>query len=95
MVKLIAAIVIMSMLGAAAWFIFEAGVDSCKAKKLESLGKELKADEKKVEYIIQYKDKIKVVYRDKVKLITEAKDPTGCADVKLVDMGFRLLPRSD
>ena len=90
MIKLIAAIVIMSMLGAAAWFIFEAGVDHEKAKNAKIIADVGKKDDLAVKTVIKYREKIRVIYRDKIKIIKSAKDSTGCADTKLTDMGFSL-----
>ena len=47
-------------------------------------------DKKSVKEIIKWREKEKVIYRDKIKKIYIAKDATGCADVKLIDMGFGL-----
>lgn len=56
-----------------------------------ALIEEARSEERaKVEKVIEYRDKIKVVYRDRIKQIQAAQDPTGCADTKLTDMGFEL-----
>ena len=90
MIKLVAAIVVMSMLGAAAWFIFEAGVGHERAKQAEIIADAGRKDDLAVKTVIEYKEKIRVIYRDKIKFIKSAKDSTGCADTKLIDMGFSL-----
>ena len=89
-IYLASGLVITALLGAGLYFTFQAGVDSERAEQAANRDKEAKKDEKKVETIIKYKEKIKVVYRDKIKRIKVAQDSTGCADVKLIDMGFGL-----
>lgn len=49
-----------------------------------------KKDEGKVKVVIEYRTKVKKVYVDKVKKIYVAKDPTGCRNTKLIDMGIGL-----
>lgn len=78
------------LLIAIGWFSYNAGQDSIRAEIARTEQKAKVADAGKVEQVIKYKEKIKVVYRDKVIKIKQAKDITGCADVKLTDMGFRL-----
>jgi len=72
------------------FFSFQAGKNWNIAKTVKIELKEVKKDEKKVNQVIEYRDKIKVVYRDKIIKIKQAKDSTGCADTKLTDMGFGL-----
>ena len=69
---------------------FEQGYNTHKAEMADKKDDADKADKKAVKELIVYKDKEKVVYRDKIKYIKLAKDPTGCADTKLTDMGFGL-----
>jgi len=90
MVKIIAVVVIMSMLGAAAYFIFEAGVDSERAEQAKNREIAREKDVKKVKKVTEFKQKQKVIYREKIKYIKQVVDPTGCADIPLVDMGFGL-----
>ena len=91
-VYLASGLVILALLAGGAWFSYRSGVNHERAEQAANRDKEAKKDEKKVEKVIQYKEKIKVVYRDKIKRIKVAQDPTGCADVKLTDMGFGLHP---
>ena len=94
-IYLAAAIAIMGLLGAGVWFTYNAGISHERAEQAANREKEAKKDEAKVEKVIEYRDKIKVIYRDKIKLIKSAKDTTGCADTKLTDMGFSLHTRPD
>ena len=90
MINLIKLGIIAALLIGTGWFMYEAGRDSIRAETALTEQKEKIKDEIKVEEIIKYKEKIKVVYRDKIKTIKQAKDSTGCADTKLTDMGFKL-----
>ena len=90
MIKAVAAVVILSMLGIAAYFIFQAGVDSERSEQAKNKEIARKKDRKKVETFNEYKAKLKATYEKRIKDIKTAKDPTGCADIPLVDMGFGL-----
>jgi len=85
-------LVILALLAGGAWFSYKSGVNHERAEQAANRDKEAKKDEKKVEIVIKYKEKLKVVYRDKIKIIKTASDSTGCADTKLIDMGFGLHP---
>lgn len=73
-----------------AWFFDSHGYDRCKVSYQDATLKAVAEDKVKVEKVVEYRDKIKVVYRERIKEIEVAKDPTGCADAKLTDMGFGL-----
>jgi uncharacterized membrane protein YvbJ len=88
--KLIGAGISIILLALSYWFVYKAGVNSCKVEQSETRDKAIETDRAKVKTVIEYKDKLKVVYRDKIKYIERVQDKTGCADVKLVDMGFGL-----
>jgi len=90
--KLVVGVIIIAALMGGAWFSYNSGVNHERAEQAANRDKEAKKDEKKVEAVIKYREKIKVVYRDKIKRIKVAQDLTGCADVKLIDMGFGLHP---
>lgn len=88
--KIYAYIIILVMLSGAFYFTYQSGVDSQKVKHSNAIQKAVEEERKKVITVIEYKDKIRLVYRDKIKYITQVKDTTGCADIKLTDMGFGL-----
>lgn len=90
MIKAIAGVIILLLLSVGAYFTFQAGVDSERAEQAANRDKARKKDEKKVESVNKFKAKQKVITREKIKHIKQAVDPTGCADIPLVDMGFRL-----
>lgn len=92
--KIIAIIVLIGMLIGLGWGIYEAGksagYNNCQ-KELKDSEDEAEAEDKAdVKEIIKWREKEKVIYRDKIKKIYLAKDSTGCADIKLIDMGFGL-----
>lgn len=86
----IGSIAVVVIIAVTAWFSFNAGVNSCIAKQAEDRTEAIETDKEKVKEVIKYKTKIKVVTRDKIKYIKQVQDKTGCADVKLTDMGFGL-----
>lgn len=90
MIKVVARVVVLSLLAIGAYFIFQAGVDSERAEQAKNKEKTRKKGEVKVEKVIDFKEKQKVIIREKIKYIKQAPDPTGCADIPLVDMGFGL-----
>jgi hypothetical protein len=79
------------------YFVYQSGIDSCRADIALLNAVETGKEKEKVKTIVEYKEKIKVVYRDKIQEYKKVVDPTGCADVKLIDMGFSVLskPRQD
>lgn len=86
--KIIAILILLSMFGGTYYAGYDAGKDSCTAENAGKKDEADKKDEVKVETVIKWRTKTKVEYRDKIKKIYLAKDATGCADTKLIDMGF-------
>ena len=70
--------------------VYQQGWDAHKATISDVKDEAAKEDKADVKTIIKWREKEKVVYRDKIEYIDSVKDTTGCADVKLVDMGFKL-----
>lgn len=92
--KLIAIIVLIGMLIGLGWGIYEAGksagYNNCQ-KELKDSEEEAETEDKAdIKEIIKWRTKEKKIYVDKIKYIEGVQDPTGCADVKLTDMGFGL-----
>lgn len=92
--KLIVIIILISVVAGIGWAIYEAGdsngYNRCQ-KELKDANDEAEAEDKAdVKEIIKWRTKEKKVYVDKIKYIDKVQDPTGCADVKLTDMGFGL-----
>lgn len=87
------AFLIVVLIGFIKWYSdrqYEAGYNAHKAEISDNKDKADKKDKIAVKEIIKWRDKEKVIFRDKVKYIKIAQDPTGCADTKLTDMGFGL-----
>jgi len=76
--------------GATGWFAYSAGKDAEKAANAVNIEEAREEERAKVKTVIEYREKLKVVYRDKIKRIQSAQDNTGCADVLYTDMGFIL-----
>jgi len=70
--------------------VWEQGYNAHKAEVADKKDESVAKDKVAVKEIIKWREKKKVIYRDKIKKIYIAKDATGCADVKLTDMGFGL-----
>ena len=85
----------MGLLGTASYFIYQAGVDNERAANAKRIAEAGKKDDEKVKTVIEFREKIKVIYRDRIKKIKSVEDPTGCADIKYTDMGFGLHMRPD
>jgi len=70
--------------------VYNQGYNAHKAEVADIKDESVKDDVADVKTIIKWREKEKVVYRDKIKYIDSVKDATGCADIKLTDMGFRV-----
>lgn len=66
------------------------GYNRHKAEMSDSKDANDKKEDKQIDTLIGKKAGLKKDFKKKEKKIEKAKDPTGCADVKLIDMGFRL-----
>ena len=92
--KIIVIIVLISVVAGIGWAIYEAGdsngYNRCQKEIKDSNDAAEEEDKADVKEIIKWRTKEKVIYRDKIKFIRSVKDDTGCADVKLTDMGFGL-----
>lgn len=92
--KMIVVIVLISVVAGIGWGIYEAGdsngYNRCQKELKDSNDQAEVKDKESVKEVIKWREKEKVVFRDKVKKIYIAQDPTGCADTKLTDMGFGL-----
>ena len=87
------AILIFLIIGFIKWYSdnqYTAGYNAHKADVADAKDGLEALDAGKVKTIIKWRTETKVEYRDRIKKIYLAKDPTGCADTKLIDMGFRL-----
>ena len=91
---MIKVIILISVVAGILWGVFEAGHSSGytlhKTEIADNKDDADKADQGKVKTVIKWRIKEKVKYRDKIKYIRTAEDPTGCADTLLSDMGFGL-----
>lgn len=86
-------ILVFLIIGFIKWYSdnqYIAGYNAHKAEIADAKDESTEEDQKDVKIVIKWRTKTKVEYRDKIKKIYLAKDPTGCADTKLIDMGFGL-----
>ena len=92
--KLIVIIILIVVVSGIGWAIYEAGIDTGYnhwQKELKDSEDKAEAEDKAdVKEIIKWRTETKVITRDKIKKIYITKDSTGCADVKLINMGFGL-----
>jgi len=92
--KLIVIIILIVVVSGIGWAIYEAGdsngYNRCQKELKDSEDKAESEDKADIKEIIKWRTKEKKVYVDKIKYIENVQDPTGCADVKLTDMGFGL-----
>lgn len=94
MTKLIIyAVLILALIGFIKWAHYTVdmgGYNRHKSEVADIKDDAVAKDKIAVKEVIRWREKEKVIYRDKIKKIYIAKDATGCADVKLTDMGFGL-----
>lgn len=92
--KLIVIIILISVVAGIGWGIYEAGdsngYNRCQKELKDANDKAEEKDKKAIETIIKWRTKEKKIYVNKIKYIDAVKDTTGCADTKLIDMGFSL-----
>lgn len=92
--KLIVIIILIAVVSGVLWGVYEAGdsngYNRCQKELKDSEDEAEAKDKESVKTVIKWREKEKVIYRDKIKYIENVQDPTGCADVKLTDMGFGL-----
>lgn len=67
------------------WFSYKAGVNSEIAAGAKIISDYQNKQRKMVEELEQAKANREIVYRDKIKIIKEAVDPSGCADTNVPD----------
>ena len=89
-VKIIALFILLTLFAGTYLAGRSAGYNECVAENAAEKDAADAEDAASVKEIIKWRDKEKVIYRDKVKKIYLAQDPTGCADTKLTNMGFGL-----
>ena len=70
--------------------VWQQGYNSHKAEISDAKDSQDKKEEKQVDTLIDKKADLKRNLKVEEKKIDKAKDKTGCADVKLIDMGFGL-----
>ena len=86
-------IIILILIGFVKWYSdnqYDAGYNAHKAEISDSKDSQDKKEDKQVDTLIDKKADLKSKFKEKEKKIDKAKDKTGCADVKLIDMGFGL-----
>lgn len=86
---------VLAVIAVTAYFGYQAGADSIRADLADALAKAGELENKKVNEVIKWKEKEKVVYRDRIQKIKVAADPTGCLDTDLRDVGLDGMLRSD
>ena len=97
--KILAAVVLLSALAGAIWKVhdagYQAGEDAERARSAVVIAEAQAREVIKVKEVIKWKERIKVVYRDKIKTIRVAEDPTGCLDADLRAVGLGGMLRTD
>ena len=86
-------IIILALIGLLKWAHYEidlSGYNRHKAEISDSKDSQDKKEDKQVDTLIDKKADLKKNLKVEEKKIDKAKDKTGCADVKLIDMGFGL-----
>lgn len=73
---------------------YTAGADAVTAAYAASLAAEVKKEQADVKEIIKWKERQVIVYRDKIKEIKIAADPSGCIDLPLSDVGLSRMLQS-
>ncbi len=90
--KLLAAVILLSALAGVVWKVhdagYQAGADAERARSAVAIAEAQGREVIKVKEVIKWKERIKVVYRDKIKTIRLAADPTGCLDHDLRAVGL-------
>ena len=76
------------LLIAVGYFSYNAGADSIRAEMIEAVADAESREKVVVKEVIKWKEKERIVYRDKVKTIRMAADPTGCLDSDLRSVGL-------
>lgn len=87
------AVLFLVLVGFVKWghtMVYNQGYNAHKAEIADTKDDADKKDDIKVKTIIKWRTKEKIVYRDKIKGVKNAKDITGCLDTKLSDMGVGL-----
>lgn len=63
------------------WFVYRAGLQADALKDLKVIEEHQSHVAELTEELTLEKQKIKVRYRDRIRVVKEAQDPTGCADI--------------
>lgn len=92
MIKLYIGLGLIAVLSAIGYGLYDHGVkvgtDRMTVKLAEAQAKIAKKEKQDVKEIIKWKEKRVIVYRDRIKKIKVAEDPTGCLDSTLSDIGL-------
>lgn len=90
---------VVALAGIALWRTYamgySAGADAVTVAYAASMAAAQANEQETVKEVIKWKIKREVVYRDRIKEIKVAADPTGCLDTGLVDLGLGWLLRTD
>ena len=88
--KIIAILILLSMFAGTYYAGKSSGYNECKSEISDSKDEAEEEDQADVNTLIDKRKEGKTVYVTKIKYIKAVQDKTGCADTKLIDMGFRL-----
>ncbi len=83
--------ILVIVIGLIKWYSsnqYDAGYNAHKAEVADIKDDADTKGQAKVKTVIEWRTKTKVIYRDKIKNVFLAQDPTGCLDTKLIDMGI-------
>lgn len=67
---------------------YTAGADAMTAAFAQAHAAAAEKEKQDVKEVIKWKERTKIVYRDRIKKIKVAEDPTGCLDISLSDIGL-------
>ena len=79
------ALAVCTALLASHWFMYNAGKDKVLASQAELLKEKDRRIVKLQTELEDEQEEIKIIYRDRIKTIRTAPDPTGCADTTIPD----------
>ena len=93
--KILISVVVRALLiSGIGWFSYKAGVNSEIAKGAKIISEYQEKQRKIVKELEQAKQNREVIYRDKIKIIKEAADPTSCLTTDAPNSVLQQLPAS-
>lgn len=81
--QLLTRLILIAGIAAACFF---AGVQFESAKPAKVIIKEIAKERVKVKRVIEYREKLRIEYRDRLQTIKTSPDPTGCLNMPISDI---------